>query len=215
MAPSFRWASFSQSRLAAFGGAYAVLPYVYQGAVEHYLWLTPQQMIDGLAVGETTLGPLIMVVTFVGFVRGWVTQVLGPKAHFVSAFTGATVVTFFTFLPSFIFIFMGAPFIETKHGKLSFTARLKAITAAVVGVIFNLAVFFAGLGRRCRLALDRASHRSGSGDVSLQCRVILVLLSCGMLGMVWRLASKRKTKQIRKSFIRTGSAGRIPVLDRT
>lgn len=100
-------------------------------------------MIDGLALGETTLGPLIMVVTFVGFVGGWVTQVFGPDAVFASAFIAASVVTFFTFLPIFIFIFMGGPFIETTHGNLKFTAPLSAITAAVVGVILNLALFFA------------------------------------------------------------------------
>lgn len=134
---------FTKAALMTFGGAYAVLPYVYQGAVEHYQWLNPTQMIDGLALGETTPGPLIMVVTFVGFVGGWVSQVFGPDAMFASAFVAATVVTFFTFLPSFIFIFMGAPFIETTHGNLKFTAPLSAITAAVVGVILNLALFFA------------------------------------------------------------------------
>ena len=121
MARGPRWGGFYQGGPVDLRGAYAVLPYVFQGAVEQYLWLTPGQMIDERASGEMTPGPLIMVVTFVGFVGGWVTQVLGPEARFVSAFTGAGVVTFFTFLPSFIFIFMGAPFIETTHGKLSFT----------------------------------------------------------------------------------------------
>jgi chromate transporter len=185
---------FTKAALLTFGGAYAVLPYVYLGAVEHYQWLTAVQMIDGLALGETTPGPLIMVVTFVGFVGGWVMQVLGPEARFASAFTGAAVVTFFTFLPSFIFIFMGAPFIETTHGKLSFTAPLKAITAAVVGVILSLAVFFAyhvvwphgwtGATDWFPIALIIAAavmmFRFKAG-------VIPVLLSCGMLGMVWRL----------------------------
>lgn len=132
---------FTKAALMTFGGAYAVLPYVYQGAVEHYHWLNPTQMIDGLALGETTSGPLIMVVTFVGFVGGWVTQVFGPDALFASAFIAASIVTFFTFLPSFIFIFMGGPFIETTHGNLKFTAPLIAITAAVVGVILNLTYF--------------------------------------------------------------------------
>ncbi|PTR16515.1 chromate transporter [Nitrosospira sp. Nsp2] len=187
---------FTKAALLTFGGAYAALPYVYQGAVGHYLWLTPEQMIDGLALGETTPGPLIMVVTFVGFVGGWVTQVLGPEARFVSAFTGTTVVTFFIFLPSFIFIFMGAPFIETTHGKLSFTAPLKAITAAVVGVIFNLAVFFAYhvvWPQGWAGAADWLSIGLIIGAVVVMFRfnvgVIPVLLSCGMLGMVWRLAS--------------------------
>ena len=120
---------FTKAALLTFGGAYAVLPYVYQGAVEHYGWLTALQMIDGLALGETTPGPLIMVVAFVGF--------LGAGA------AGALVATYFTFLPSFAFIFMGAPFIETTHGNLRFSAPLTGITAAVVGVILNLAVFFA------------------------------------------------------------------------
>ena len=120
---------FSKAALLTFGGAYAVLPYVFQGAVEHYAWLTAPQMIDGLALGETTPGPLIMVVAFVGFLGAGV--------------AGALVATYFTFLPSFIFIFMGAPFIETTHGNLKFSAPLTGITAAVVGVILNLAAFFA------------------------------------------------------------------------
>jgi chromate transporter len=120
---------FSKAALLTFGGAYAVLPYVYQGAVEHYGWLTGPQMIDGLALGETTPGPLIMVVAFVGYVG--------------AGTAGALVAAFFTFLPSFIFIFAGAPFVETTHGNLKFSAPLTGITAAVVGVIVNLALFFA------------------------------------------------------------------------
>ena len=134
---------FTKAALLTFGGAYAVLPYVYQGAVEQYQWLTPAQMIDGLALGETTPGPLIMVVAFVGFVGGWVRQVAGPDALFAGAALAATVVTFFTFLPSFVFILAGGPLVEATHGKLGFTAPLSAITAAVVGVILNLALFFA------------------------------------------------------------------------
>ena len=134
---------FTKAALLTFGGAYAVLPYVYQGAVEQQHWLSATQMIDGLALGETTPGPLIMVVAFVGFVGGWVRQVLGPDALFLGAALAATVVTFFTFLPSFIFILAGGPLIETTHGNLKFTAPLTAITAAVVGVILNLALFFA------------------------------------------------------------------------
>jgi chromate transporter len=120
---------FTQAALLTFGGAYAVLPYVFQGAVENHHWLTATQMIDGLALGETTPGPLIMVVAFVGYVG--------------AGTAGALVATFFTFLPSFVFIFMGAPFIETTHGNLKFSAPLTGITAAVVGVILNLALFFA------------------------------------------------------------------------
>ena len=134
---------FTKAALLTFGGAYAVLPYVYQGAVEQHQWLSGAQMIDGLALGETTPGPLIMVVAFVGFVGGWLKPMFGPDALFTAGAVAATVVTFFTFLPSFIFILAGGPVIEATHGKLGFTAPLSAITAAVVGVILNLALFFA------------------------------------------------------------------------
>ena len=134
---------FTKAALLTFGGAYAVLPYLYQGAVDHYHWLTAAQMMDGLALGETTPGPLIMVVSFVGFLGGWSTQVFGPDALLPAGAAAALVVTFFTFLPSFAFILLGGPFIESTHGRLGFTAPLTGITAAVVGVIANLAVFFA------------------------------------------------------------------------
>ncbi|MGE0097642.1 MAG: chromate efflux transporter [Hydrogenophaga sp.] len=134
---------FTKAALLTFGGAYAVLPYVYQGAVEGFQWLSGPQMIDGLALGETTPGPLIMVVAFVGFVGGWNQAVLGPDTLFLGAALAASVVTFFTFLPSFVFILAGGPLVEASHGKLGFTAPLSAITAAVVGVILNLALFFA------------------------------------------------------------------------
>ncbi|MFO1389237.1 chromate efflux transporter [Cellvibrio sp.] len=133
---------FTKAALLTFGGAYAVLPYVYQGAVGHYQWLTPTQMIDGLALGETTPGPLIMVVAFVGFVGGYVKALLGAEHLFLSGALAASLVTWFTFLPSFIFILAGGPFVETTHNNLKFTAPLTAITAAVVGVILNLALFF-------------------------------------------------------------------------
>ena len=134
---------FTKAALLTFGGAYAVLPYVYQGAVEGHHWLSGAQMIDGLALGETTPGPLIMVVAFVGFVGGWGKEVLGPDALFLGGTLAAMVVTFFTFLPSFVFILAGGPLVEATHGRLGFTAPLTAITAAVVGVILNLALFFA------------------------------------------------------------------------
>jgi len=134
---------FTKAALMTFGGAYAVLPYVYQGAVEHYHWLLPQQMIDGLALGETTPGPLIMVVTFVGFVAGWTQALLGADALFLAGTVAAIVVTYFTFLPGFLLVLAGGPIIESTHGNLKFTAPLVAITAAVVGVILNLALFFA------------------------------------------------------------------------
>ena len=133
---------FTKAALLTFGGAYAVLPYVYQGAVGHYGWLTPEQMIDGLALGETTPGPLIMVVVFVAFVGGYGQALLGPQAQFLAGALAAVLVTWFTFLPSFIAILAGGPLVESTHGDLKFTAPLTAVTAAVVGVILNLALFF-------------------------------------------------------------------------
>jgi chromate transporter len=133
---------FTKAALVTFGGAYAVLPYVYQGAVDTYGWLTGTQMIDGLALGESTPGPLIMIVAFVGFVGAWSHALLGPDHLFLAGFIGASVATFFTFLPSFLFILAGGPLVESTHGDLKFTAPLSAITAAVVGVILNLALFF-------------------------------------------------------------------------
>jgi len=132
---------FTQSALVTFGGAYAVLPFVIETAVETYGWATPSQMIDGLALGETTPGPLIMFVAFVGFVGGW------TRPMFVDPFAAgafcATVATFFTFLPSFLFILAGGPLVERTRDDVKLMAPLTAITAAVVGVIANLMVFFA------------------------------------------------------------------------
>ncbi|WP_436968972.1 chromate efflux transporter [Ectopseudomonas hydrolytica] len=133
---------FTKAALLTFGGAYAVLPYVYQGAVGHYGWLTPTHMIDGLALGETTPGPLIMVVAFVGFVGAYVHQVFGPEQAFLAGAVAASLVTWFTFLPSFLFILVGGPLVESTRNELKFTAPLTGITAAVVGVILNLALFF-------------------------------------------------------------------------
>ncbi|MBN4063608.1 chromate efflux transporter [Cardiobacterium sp. AH-315-I02] len=134
---------FTKAALVTFGGAYAVLPYVYQGGVEQYGWLTGTQMIDGLALGETTPGPLIMVVAFVGFVGGWTKEVFGPDSLLLAGAAGATIATIFTFLPSFLFILLGGPAVEATRDDVKFTAPLTGITAAVVGVILNLATFFA------------------------------------------------------------------------
>jgi chromate transporter len=137
---------FTKAALLTFGGAYAVLPYVYQGAVSHHGWLQPAQMIDGLALGETTPGPLIMVVAFVGFVGAWqspeLTALFGAEHRWLAGTVAAAIVTWFTFLPSFVFILAGGPLVESTHDDLAFTGPLTAITAAVVGVILNLALFF-------------------------------------------------------------------------
>ena len=134
---------FTKAALVTFGGAYAVLPYVYQGGVNEYQWLSATQMMDGLALGETTPGPLIMIVSFIGFVGGWTKELFGPEAQLLAGAAGASVATLFTFLPSFIFILIGAPLVEQSRNDVKLSAPLTAITAAVVGVIVNLATFFA------------------------------------------------------------------------
>ena len=133
---------FTKAALMSFGGAYAVLPYVVQGAVDQYGWLSAPQMIDGLALGETTPGPLIMIVAFVGFVGGWTHALFGPDALALGGIAGALVASLFTFLPSFVFILAGGPLVESGRGNLRWSAPLTAISAAVVGVIASLAVFF-------------------------------------------------------------------------
>ncbi|MFC5461595.1 chromate efflux transporter [Massilia niabensis] len=179
---------FTKAALLTFGGAYAVLPYVVQGAVEHYGWLSAAQMIDGLALGETTPGPLIMIVAFVGFVGGWTHALLGPAALPLAGVLGAAVAALFTFVPSFIFILAGGPLVESTRGNLRLTAPLTAISAAVVGVIASLAlyfgreVFFAGgtvqwqailLGVAAAIALLR--YRVGT---------ITLLAACALAGLV-------------------------------
>jgi chromate transporter len=184
---------FTKAALLTFGGAYAVLPYVYQGAVEQFQWLTPLQMIDGLALGETTPGPLIMIVAFVGFVGGWVKQVLGPDMLFLGAALAATIVTWFTFLPSFIFILAGGPVIESTHGNLKFTAPLTGVTAAVVGVIASLALFFlVHIARTQSGGIDWiALAVAAAAAVALlryKAGVIPVIGACALAGLVLRLA---------------------------
>jgi len=183
---------FTKAALMTFGGAYAVLPYVFQGAVEHYHWLTAPQMIDGLALGETTPGPLIMVVSFVGFVGGWTKAVFGTESLFLSGAVAASVVTFFTFLPSFFFILLGGPFIESTHGNLKFTAPLTGITAAVVGVIVNLAAFFAyhvllpaGPSGRFESASAFIGVAAAVALFRFKVGVIPVVLASGLAGLAW------------------------------
>ncbi|MDB5894500.1 MAG: chromate transporter [Rhodoferax sp.] len=184
---------FTKAALLTFGGAYAVLPYVYQGAVEQHHWLSGAQMIDGLALGETTPGPLIMVVAFVAFVGGWLHQVLGADALFASGAVAAMVVTYVTFLPSFVFILAGGPAIEATHGKLGFTAPLSAITAAVVGVILNLAMFFAfhtfwpqGFGGRFDFVSALIALAAGVALFRFKVGVMPLLAVCGVLGILVR-----------------------------
>jgi chromate transporter len=166
-------AFFTGAALLTFGGAYAVLPYVVQAAVLKYGWLTAPQMVDGLALGETTPGPLIMVVAFVGF--------LG------AGLPGALVATFFTFLPSFLFILAGAPLVEATREDLKFTAPLTAVTAAVVGVILNLALFFAGHVLWVGGAVDWVAVALAAGAlvalVRFDAGIVKTLAACAAVGL--------------------------------
>ena len=187
---------FTKAALLTFGGAYAVLPYVYQGAVETYQWLSGPQMIDGLALGETTPGPLIMVVAFVGFVGGWQKELFGPDALFMAGALAACVATFFTFLPSFVFILAGGPLVEATHGRLGFTAPLTAITAAVVGVILNLALFFVyhvlwpqGFGGPFDAVSALIALGAAVALFRFKLGVLPLLAGCAAIGLALRLAA--------------------------
>jgi chromate transporter len=132
---------FSKMAVVTFGGAYAVLAYVAQQAVEHYHWLAPKEMLDGLGMAETTPGPLIMVLQFVGFMGAY--RHPGMLPPLLAATLGGLLATWVTFIPCFLWIFLGAPFIERMRGNKALSGALSAITAAVVGVVLNLAVWFA------------------------------------------------------------------------
>ena len=185
---------FTKAAMLTFGGAYAVLPYVYQGAVDQHHWLSGPQMIDGLALGETTPGPLIMVVAFVGFVGAWLQPVFGADSMLLSGAAAASVVTFFTFLPSFVFILAGGPLVEATHGKLGFTAPLSAITAAIVGVILNLALFFAyhvlwpqGFSGRFDLVSAFIALAAALALFRFKLGVLPLLAACAAFGLAIRL----------------------------
>jgi chromate transporter len=189
---------FTQAALVTFGGAYAVLPFVVQGAVEQQGWLTARQMIDGLALGETTPGPLIMVVAFVGFLGGWQKEVLGPDALWAAGVLGACVATFFTFLPSFLFILAGGPLVEATRGRLGFTAPLTAVTAAVVGVISSLALFFAthtfwpsGLGGPLEVGALALAAAAALALMRFKVGTVKVLLACALAGCMAHLLGLR------------------------
>ena len=185
---------FTKAALLTFGGAYAVLPYVNQGAVQQFGWVTATQMMDGLALGETTPGPLIMVVAFVGFVGGYVKAILGPDSLFLAGALAATLVTWFTFLPSFIFILAGGPFVESTHNDLKFTAPLTAITAAVVGVILNLALFFGyhtlwpqGLAESLDVSSALIAVGAAIALFKYKRNVMHVIGVCGLIGILIKL----------------------------
>jgi chromate transporter len=179
---------FSKAAMVTFGGAYAVLPYVGQQAVENYHWLTAPQMLDGLGLAETTPGPLIMVVQFAGFLGGWTQP--GAWSPLVMATLGAAITTWTTFVPSFLWIFLGAPHIEQLRGNARLGSTLTAVTAAVVGVVLNLAVWF---------GLHVFVPRAGAVDwfavviaaaafVAMQffrAGIISVVAASGLLGLAW------------------------------
>ncbi len=179
---------FSKAAMVTFGGAYAVLPYVAQEAVENHGWLTAPQMLDGLGLAETTPGPLIMVVQFVGFIGGW--NQAGGTAPVVMATLAAAITTWTTFVPCFLWIFLGAPHIEQLRRNTFWGSALAAVTASVVGVVLNLAVWFGWhVFLPPRGGLDWfAIALAAAGFVALQrfkAGIIPVVAASGFLGLVW------------------------------
>ncbi|MBN9689311.1 MAG: chromate efflux transporter [Verrucomicrobia bacterium] len=181
---------FSKAAMMTFGGAYAVLPYVSQQAVENFGWVSAPQMLDGLGLAETTPGPLIMVLQFVGFLGGW--KFPEPLSPLATATLGALITTWTTFLPCFLWIFLGAPHIEQMRGNTKLTAALSAITAAVVGVVLNLAIWF-GLhvlfptGAPVNWFGVVVSAAVFAGIVKWKWDVIPVVLGAGTLGLIYKL----------------------------
>jgi chromate transporter len=179
---------FSKAAVVTFGGAYAVLPYVGQQAVGHYHWITPGQMLDGLAFAETTPGPLIMVLQFVGFVAGW--RQPGALPPLGAATLGALMTTWVTFVPTYLFILLGAPYVERVRGDVRLKSALAAVTAAVVGVILNLAVWFAlQTVFPAHAAVDGFTLVVGiAALVALErfkVGIVPVVLAGGALGLIW------------------------------
>jgi chromate transporter len=181
---------FSKAAMVTFGGAYAVLPYVAQQAVGHFDWLTTPQMLDGLGLAETTPGPLIMVVQFVGFLGGW--HHPGALGQLTAATLGALMTTWTTFVPCFLWIFLGAPHIEQLRGNARLGSTLGAVTAAVVGVVLNLAVWFglhvfsphAGRVDGFAIAVSAAAFAAMQ---FFRAGIIPVIAASGLLGLVWKL----------------------------
>ena len=156
---------FSEMAVVTFGGAYAVLAYVAQQAVAHYHWLRPGEMLDGLGMAETTPGPLIMVTQFVGFIAAY--RDPGALLRCWPARSAALLTTWVTFTPCFLWIFLGAPFIERLRGNKALSGALSAITAAVVGVILNLAIWFA---LHTWFRRDRPGAAARASSSTLRCR---------------------------------------------
>jgi len=180
---------FSKAAVVTFGGAYAVLPYVAQQALFHYGWLRPGQMMDGLGLAETTPGPLIMVLQFVGFIGAW--QHPEGLSPLLAGTLGALITTWATFTPCFLWIFLGGPHIEQLRGNVKLTTALSAITAAVVGVVMNLAVWFAlNALFPARAAIDWfaavLSAIAFIGILRWKWDIIPVVLGSGLLGLIYK-----------------------------
>jgi chromate transporter len=181
---------YTKAAFLTFGGAYAVLPYVFQGAVEQYAWLNAQQILDALALGESTPGPLIMVITFMGFVTGWSHAVIANSSPLPMGLLVATIATFFTFAPSFLMIFLGAPIIERTNHEGFMNATLKGITAAVIGMILNLSL---SLAHHTFYNLENAKIDWMSVIIAVTALIALtkyklntmwVILASGLLGVI-------------------------------
>jgi chromate transporter len=183
---------FSKAAVVTFGGAYAVLPYVAQHAVEHFAWLKPGQMMDGLGLAETTPGPLIMVLQFVGFMGGW--NQPGALSPLLAATLGALITTWVTFIPSFLWIFLGGPHIEQLRGNKRLSMTLSAVTAAVVGVILNLAIWFALHVIHPKEGIDWFAIALGLAALVAMIRwklgVISVVLAGGAIGLLSLILSR-------------------------
>jgi chromate transporter len=186
---------FSKMAVVTFGGAYAVLAYVAQQAVEHYHWLQPGEMLDGLGMAETTPGPLIMVLQFVGFMAAF--RDPGSLSPLAAGILGGLLATWVTFVPCFLWIFLGAPFIERLRGNKALSAALSAITAAVVGVVLNLAVWFAihtlfaelRPARTAGLSFDVPLLASVNGWALALSLAAMVAIFCFNVGMIAVLAA--------------------------
>jgi chromate transporter len=178
---------FSKAAVVTFGGAYAVLPYVAQHAVDNFHWLKPGQMMDGLGLAETTPGPLIMVLQFVGFMGGW--NQPGQLSPLVTATMGGLITTWVTFIPSFLWVFLGGPHIEQLRGNKRITMALSAVTAAVVGVILNLAVWFGLHVVHPENRIDWFAIALGVAALIAMLRwklgVIPVIIAGGVVGLVY------------------------------
>jgi chromate transporter len=181
---------FSKAAMVTFGGAYAVLPYVAQQAVQTHHWLSAGQMLDGLGLAETTPGPLIMVTQFVGFLGGW--NHPGQLPPLLAATIGALVTTWTTFTPCFLWIFLGGPYIERLRGNEALTTTLSAVTAAVVGVVLNLAVWF-GLHvifpspGTVDLFAILVGLVAFVGMVRWKWDIVPVVLTAGLAGLIFRM----------------------------